>query len=591
MPLRMHEDFPDLVSMWERITTRYAERPLFGQKRASGWVWQTYAQVAEQVEAFRLALLELGVAPGDRVALISDNRLEWAVVAHAALGNGAAYVPMYEAQTKDDWAFILRDSAAKVVFGATAEIVAKLDQLKSSLPQLEHVCGFDLDAKDPRSFAALLAKGRSAAKRPAVKPKPDDPAGFVYTSGTTGEPKGVVLTHKNFCANINALRDLFPLGSDDRSLAFLPWAHVFGQTAEFYMLPSLGISLALNDEIPKLVSNLPEVKPTVLIAVPRIFNRIYDGVNQQMRDKPKPIQNLFHAGIRAATRRSRGNQLSFGESLTLKLADKLIFKKVRQRFGGRLRLVVSGSAALSKEVAEFIDALGIDVYEGYGLTETAPVASVNTPGNRKIGSVGKALPNVRLVIDTQVTGDPKNGEIVVYGDNVMRGYHNRPEEDAKIFTPDHGLRTGDMGYVDEDGYLFITGRIKEQYKLENGKYVVPSPLEEELKLSPYIGNVMLHGANKPHNVALIVLNQLNLEKWATREGVTLGDPTKNPKVQALISAELEQHSKSFRSYERPKAFALITADFTVENGMLTPKMSVRRNQVLQAYQATLDALY
>ncbi|HVY27087.1 MAG TPA: long-chain fatty acid--CoA ligase [Polyangiaceae bacterium] len=591
MPPRMHEDFPDLVSMWERITTRYAERPLFGKKSPSGWVWQTYAQVAEQVEAFRLALLELGVGPGDRVALISDNRLEWAVVAHATLGNGAAYVPMYEAQTRDDWGFILRDSAAKVVFGASAEIVAALDQLKPSLPQLEHVFGFDLDAKDPRSFAALLAKGRSAAKRPAVKPNPDDPAGFVYTSGTTGEPKGVVLTHKNFCANINALRDLFPLGSEDRSLAFLPWAHVFGQTAEFYMLPSLGISLALNDEIPKLVSNLPEVKPTVLIAVPRIFNRIYDGVNQQMRDRPKLIQSLFHAGIRAATRRSRGHQLSFGESLSLKLADKLIFTKVRQRFGGRLRLVVSGSAALSKEVAEFIDALGIDVYEGYGLTETAPVASVNTPGNRKIGSVGKALPNVRIVIDTLVTGDPKNGEIVVYGDNVMRGYHNRPEEDAKIFTPDRGLRTGDMGYVDEDGYLFITGRIKEQYKLENGKYVVPSPLEEELKLSPYIGNVMLHGANKPHNVALIVLNQLNLEKWATREGVTLGDPTKNPKVQELIRAELEQHSKSFRSYERPKAFALITADFTVENGMLTPKMSVRRNQVLKAYQSTLDALY
>jgi long-chain acyl-CoA synthetase len=587
----MHEDFSDLVSMWERITTRYADRPLFGQKRASGWVWQTYAEVAAQVEAFRAALVGLGVGPGDRVALISDNRLEWGVVVHATLGIGGAYVPMYEAQTREDWAFILRDSAAKVVFGATAEIVSALEQLKPSLPDLQHVCGFDLDAKDERGFAALLAKGRAAGKSPTVKPSPDATAGFIYTSGTTGEPKGVVLTHKNFCANINALRDLFPLGSDDRSLAFLPWAHVFGQTAEFYMLPSLGISLALNDEIPKLVSNLPEVKPTVLIAVPRIFNRIYDGVNQQMRDKPKPIQALFHAGIRAATKRSRGNQLSFSEGLTLKLADKLIFKKVRQRFGGRLRLVVSGSAALSKDVAEFIDALGIDVYEGYGLTETAPVAAVNTPGNRKIGSVGKALPNVRLEIDTQVTGDPKNGEIIVHGDNVMSGYHNRPEENAKIFTADRGLRTGDMGYLDEDGYLFITGRIKEQYKLENGKYVVPSPLEEELKLSPYIGNVMLHGANKPHNVALIVLNLVNLEKWAAREGVTLGDPTKNPKVQELIQGELEQHSKSFRGYERPKAFALITADFSVENGMLTPKMSVRRNQVLKAYQGVLDALY
>ncbi|HYP87538.1 MAG TPA: long-chain fatty acid--CoA ligase [Polyangiaceae bacterium] len=586
----MHEDFSDLVSMWERTTTRYAERPLFGEKRASGWVWKTYAEVAAQVDAFRAALASLGVGPGDRVALISDNRLEWAIVVHATLARGAAYVPMYESQTPSDWAFILRDSGAKVVFGATREIVEALQTIKNELPTLEHVCGFDPDPTDPNGFVALLASGR-ANPVAAIKPTADTAAGFVYTSGTTGEPKGVVLTHKNFLANVNALMELFPLGPEDNSLAFLPWAHAFGQAAEFYMLPVLGCAVAINDEVPKLVGNLPDVKPTVLIAVPRIFNRIYDGVNQQMRDKPKAIQALFQAGIRIATRRSRGHQLSFTEGLTLKLADKLIFKKVRQRFGGRLRLVVSGSAALSKEVAEFIDALGIDVYEGYGLTETAPVVSVNRPGARKIGSVGKPLPNVRIVIDTQATGDPKSGEIIVYGDNVMRGYHNRPSEDAKIFTADHGLRTGDMGYVDEDGYLFITGRIKEQYKLENGKYVVPSPLEEDLKLSPYIGNVMLHGANKPHNVALVVLNQVNLAKWAEREGVTLGDPTQNPRVRELLKAELEKHSKDFRGYERPKNFALITSDFTVENGMLTPKMSVRRNQVLKHYQSTFDALY
>jgi len=587
----MHEDFSDLVSMWERLTARYAERPLFGEKRSGSWVWKTYAEVAAEVDAFRAALATLGVGPADRVALISDNRLEWAVVVHATLGLGATYVPMYESQTKDDWAYILRDSGAKVVFGATREIVSALEQAKPGIAKLEHVCGFELEPSDKRSFASLLSRGKSGAKLPAVKPSPDEPAAFVYTSGTTGEPKGVVLTHKNFCANVNGLTPLFPLTSEDRSLSFLPWAHAFGQTGEFYTLAALGCAMAINDDVSKLVSNLPEVKPTVLVAVPRIFNRIYEGVNQQMRDRPKPIRALFHAGIRAATRRSRGNQLSFSEGLTLKLADKLIFKKVRQRFGGRLRLVVSGSAALSKEVAEFIDALGIDVFEGYGLTETAPVAAVNTPEHRKIGSVGKPLPNVRVVIDTQATGDAKNGEIIVYGDNVMRGYHNRPEEDQKIFTPDHGLRTGDMGYLDEDGYLYITGRIKEQYKLENGKYVVPSPLEEDLKLSPYIGNVMLYGANKPHNVVLVVLNQANLAKWAEREGVTLAEPTTNPRVRELIKAELEQHSKDFRGYERPKAFALITADFTAENGMLTPKMSIRRNRVLANYQSLLDALY
>jgi long-chain acyl-CoA synthetase len=587
----MQEDFTDLVSMWERITTRYADRPLFGEKRGEQWVWKSYAEIASQVEAFRAALAGLGVTRGDRVALVSDNRVEWAVTVHATLSLGATYVPMYESQTRDDWAFILKDSQAKVVFGATSEIASALEQAQKGIPTLQHVCSFDGDASKPNTFQALMAKGKAGPKVPATKVDPEDIAGFIYTSGTTGEPKGVVLTHKNFCANLNGIKSLFPLSAEDRSLAFLPWAHAFGQTAEFYMLPALGCALAINDEVPKLVSNLPDVKPTALIAVPRIFNRIYDGVNQQMRDRPQMIQKLFHAGIRAATRRSRGHQLSFAESVTLKAADKLIFKKVRQRFGGRLRVVVSGSAALNKEVAEFIDALGIDVYEGYGLTETAPVASVNTPDHRKIGSVGRALPNVRIEIDTVVTGDPKNGEIIVHGDNVMRGYHNRPEEDAKIFTPDHGLRTGDMGYVDEDGYLYITGRIKEQYKLETGKYVVPSPLEEELKLSPYIGNVMLHGANKPYNVALVVLNLVNLNKWAERERVTLGDPTKNPQVRDLIKSELEQHSKSFRSYERPKAFALIQEDFTTENGMLTPKMSVRRNKVLDHYRATLEALY
>src|SRR5688500_5557651 len=283
----MHEDFPDLVSMWERLTTRYAERPLFGEKQGSAWVWKTYAEVAEQVDAFRAALASLGVTRGDRVALISDNRLEWAIVVHATLSLGAAYVPMYESQTRDDWASLLRDSSAQVVFGATRAILSELERPEPGRPALEHVCCFDLEAGDARSYAALLAKGKAAAKVLRTKPAPEEPAGYVYTSGTTGEPKGVVLTHKNFCANINPLMDLFPISSDDRSLAFLPWAHAFGQTAEFFMLPALGCAVCINDEVPKLVANLPEVKPTVLIAVPRIFNRIYDGVNQQMRDKPK----------------------------------------------------------------------------------------------------------------------------------------------------------------------------------------------------------------------------------------------------------------------------------------------------------------
>src|SRR6185503_7928382 len=270
-------------------------------------------------------------------------------------------------------------------------------------------------------------------------------------------------------------------------------------------------------------ANLAEVKPTILFAVPRIFNRIYDGVNKQMTEKPGFIQQLFRSGIRNATKKSRGEDVSVLGGIGLGLADKIIFSKIREKFGGKLKYAISGSAALSRDVASFIDALGIEVYEGYGLTETSPIATANYPGHRKIGSVGRAIPHVRIEIDRSVTGDAVNGEIVIHGPNVMQGYHNRPDENAAVFAKDGGFRSGDMGHLDADGYLYITGRIKEQYKLETGKYVVPTPLEEDLKLSPYIANVMLHGANRPYNVALIVPDMEALGRWAKENGVTLND--------------------------------------------------------------------
>src|SRR5690606_10266852 len=273
---------------------------------------------------------------------------------------------------------------------------------------------------------------------------------------------------------------------------------------ELHCMLSMGASMGLAESVEKIVDNLAEVKPTILFAVPRIFNRIYNGVQKQIAEKPAPIRSLFYAGLRAAAKKRDGQPLGLLESMALGLADKLVFTKIRARFGGRLKYAFSGAAALSKEVGEFVDGLGIMVYEGYGLTETSPVATANFPGNRKIGSVGKAIPGVRIVIDTSVTGEEVNGEIVIYGPNVMQGYHNRPEENAAVFTQDGGFRTGDMGYLDSDGYLYITGRIKEQYKLENGKYVVPTQLEEAIKLSPFVANIMVHGANKPFNVAVIV---------------------------------------------------------------------------------------
>jgi long-chain acyl-CoA synthetase len=586
----MSRTFKNLVDLYQQSCRDFATRELFGTKSNGAWSFTTYADFQKRVDDFRAGLARAGIGAGDRVAMIADNCVEWAVAAYATYGLRAAFVPMYEAQSPDEWMFILNDCAAKVVIATRPHIFETLLHRKSEMPSVSQVIGIQLPDDDTRAFANIERRG-AAEPIPAQQPASGEIAGFIYTSGTTGMPKGVVLTHDNFCSNVNAINSVFVMAPSDRSLAFLYWAHAYGQTSELHSLLSQGLSIAINDEVPNLVGNLAEVKPTILVAVPRIFNRIYDGINKQMQEKPAPIRALFRSGIAAATKRSRGETLGALESLWLTLADALIFRKVRGRLGGRLTLAVSGSAALSKDVAEFVDALGIMVYEGYGLSETSPVVSTNYPNNRKIGSVGKALPGVRIVIDHDVTKDPLNGEIIVYGPNVMQGYHNRPEENAQTFTADGGLRTGDMGHLDAEGYLFITGRIKEQYKLENGKYVVPSPLEEQLKLSPFILNVMIYGHNKPHNVTVVVPDMSSIERWAKHNGYDIGDPATDPRVKALLTAEIDRQAASFKSFERPRGMLIVTEDFTVENGILTPSLKIKRRAVLAKYGNALDALY
>lgn len=584
----MAEPYESLVDLFEKCSRRYATSELYGTKHEGRWDYITYSQFRALVEAARAGLAQRGVATGDRVAIVANNRVEWAVLAHATYSLGALYVPMYEAQMADELAYILKDAGVKVAVAATDRLFETLRGLRSGLPELQHLIGLELPAGNPDSYQALLASGKDTQVA-SVFPKPSDPAAYIYTSGTTGTPKGVVLTHENMCSNVNAIQQLFDLHGD-RSLAFLPWTHSFGQTGELHVLFSQGCSSAINDDVQNLLQNLTEVRPTLLFAVPRIFNRIYESVNRQVAGKPKPIQRLFHAAIKNATARSKGKSLSFSERLALATADKLIFSKIRQKFGGRLRLVVSGSAALNPEVAQFIDALGITVYEGYGLTETSPIVSVNFPGNRKIGSVGKPLPGVRVRIEP-VPELEQSGEIIVYGPNVMQGYHGLPAETQQVILPDGGFRTGDLGYLDDEGYLFITGRIKEQFKLETGKYVAPGPLEEQMKLSPYVGNALLFGANKPHTVALVVPNPEGLKRWATEHGVEFPKAAQDPRFKDLIDREITARSANFKSYERPKRVAVIEQDFTIENGLLTPSLKVKRSAVVDKYAALLEDLY
>jgi long-chain acyl-CoA synthetase len=583
----MGEAARNLVELYQRSCAMHGHRPVLGTKRQGVWRWTTYAELEALIDRARAGLHALGVAPGDRVAIIADNRVEWAVCAYATYGLGAAFVPMYQAQRPADWELILRDCGARVAICATDEIFDAVQRMSPGLPELTRAIGLALPPEDERSFAALLEAG-AARPFPARQPAPSEVAGFIYTSGTTGRPKGALLTHGNIASNLAAVHEIFPVTPEDRTLSFLPWAHSFGQTCELHMVVSFGASSALNDELPKLLDNLAEVKPTVLVAVPRIFNRLYQSVMEQIERRPPLLRRIIETGLRGAARRAAGERLGPIERLELAFDDKVVFSKVRRRFGGKLRFVISGSATLGREVAELIDAVGLPVYEGYGLTETGPIVSANHPGARRIGSVGKVLPGVRVEIDTRVTGDPAQGEIVVHGPNVMLGYHERPEETAAAFDATGGLRTGDLGYLDEDGFLHISGRIKEQYKLENGKYVMPGPLEEELKLSPYLSSVMLHGDGRPYNVALVAVNQPAVRAH-------LGDPevdvTADERVRALVAAELEKHGAGFRGYERPRAFAIVGEDFTLENGLLTPTLKLKRRDVLARYGGALEALY
>ncbi len=598
--------YSDLVDVLERSVVDFARQNLFGTKVDGQWQWISYADFGKRVDAFRGGLASLGITQGDTVAIISANRVEWAIAAYAAYGLGARFCPMYESQLEKDWRYITCDSGAKVLIAATYPIYeatrgwAGEDAPASdegSESKVEHVFCMALPSEDDASFAALEKRGE-ANPVPNVEVDPEWICGFIYTSGTTGKPKGVLLSHSNIVSNLNGISNIFPVDSSDISVSFLPWAHSFGQTCELHSMLSRGAAMAIAESVEKLVDNFGEVRPTVLYAVPRVFNKIYDGLLKKIAADGGLKRTLFETAMANEGYRkqlaARGDS-SWWADTKHDLFDKLVFSKVRERFGGRLRYACSGGAALSPEVGDFIDKLGIFVCEGYGLTETSPIVTTNHPTARKLGSVGQPIEGVEVIIDSSVVEDKDSddGEIVVRGPNVMMGYHNLPEETRAVMTSGGDFRTGDLGRLDEDGFLYITGRIKEQYKLENGKYVVPAPLEELLMLSPYVNQAYIHGFNKPFNVVLLVPDRAALKKWAGehRLGDDDGAILAHASTQKLFADQLEQYSKPFKKYERPRKFKLIDEEFSVDNGMLTPKMSLKRNVVQERYAAEIAELH
>mmetsp|Transcript_15704 Transcript_15704/g.28479 ORF Transcript_15704/g.28479 Transcript_15704/m.28479 type:complete len:713 (+) Transcript_15704:214-2352(+) len=628
--------FNTLHEMINNATALYESNPLFGTHATTessqdgnnnNFHWMTYSQFGNNVAQCRSVLKHLGVQPHSKVGIISNNRHEWATIAAATYSLNATLVPMYEAQLPKDWTYILNDAGCCTLFCSSEDIY--LRARKETLPNTpsvgERVICLDAPMGEPHSFGGAMARAREelgVGKEDGVgvvEPLAEDLANLIYTSGTTGKPKGVELIHSNQVSNIKAGREMgddpsdFPL-AQDRSLAFLPWAHSYGQTCELWALLAHGASMGICRGIPYILDDLQMVKPTLLYAVPTLYKKVHDGVINTMQNASPIQQTLMRSALRlgkanAAHRNNGGADndnlggappLGLVDGLKHKLLDDIVLSKIRDRFGGNLRAGFVAGAACPKEIINFMDAIGIPVCEGYGLTETSPVIALNVLSRRKAGSVGQVLKGVDVwIVDSEgkALGPGQEGEICCSGPNVMKGYHNNPTATDEVITlaPDGKSKlfhTGDLGNIGVDGFLSVTGRLKEQYKLENGKYVCPTPIEEAIGMSRFISQVVISGANRPYNVALVVpdwlaiRSELRLSESDTSEEELANDG----RVKGLISAEIKLNCYNIKKIEVPMAF-LIVSPFTAANNMVTPKMSIRRHVVMKSYEDMISDLY
>lgn len=591
---------PDnLVDFFESSASRYANNPLIGEKDAAGvYQWVTYAQIAERVNNLRAGLAAIGVGVGDTVGIIANNRKEWLIGEIATQGLGAAYVPMYEKELVSMWKYIIKDASIKVMLVSRDEILEKIKNFPAEIPTLKHI--YLIDGTGEKTMAALEKKG-AAKPVPSRKPKYSEVAVLIYTSGTTGEPKGVLLSHGNLAENVKAGLAWFPnLTENSRCISMLPWAHSFGITADLHAFILRGASIGIMGSVETLIDDLPKIQPTFMITVPRIFNRVYNGVWAKMREEGGLKLKLFEAALEAAKLKRETGKVS----LKYKILDKIVLKKIRARFGGCLENAVTGSAPMNVEIAKFFIDVGIPTYDAYGLSETSPAITINSPlmGNR-LGSVGKPINKTKVVIDRSRTGETgDDGEILCFGPQCMIGYHNKPEQTKEVIVEMNGMRgvrTGDRGRLDEDGFLFITGRFKEEYKLANGKYIHPDTIEREMKILPWVLNVVITGAGHEYNVGLIVPD-MNLLKQKAEEMNLSVDPkdlfdssnSAGQKFKELLTAEVQNHLKKIvGSYEIPRKFEFIMEDFTLDNGMLTQTMKLKRRVVMEKYGDMLENLY
>jgi long-chain acyl-CoA synthetase len=557
-------------------------------------------ELGDQVRWTALGLLELGAKKGDRVAILSETRPEWAIVDYACLSAGLTDVPVYATLPAEQIPYIVNDSGAVAIFTSTSEQAAKAAHIRAQLTSVKHVIGFGATRNPGEDFTLqeVIAKGKAVDsraraeeyKREALAVKPDDIATLIYTSGTTGEPKGVMLSHDNIYSNVLASAAAIPFGGDDVALSFLPLSHIFARMADHYLMLHTGTSIAYAESMDTIAINLAEVRPTLVLSVPRVFEKLFARVLDNALSGGAVKKNIFFWARGVADRWAReklaGREPGGLLGAQYRIAQKLVFSKLKTRVGGRMRYFVSGGAPLASEINSFFYAAGLVILEGYGLTETSPVITVNTPANFRIGTVGKPVPGVEVRI-------ADDGEILTRGPHVMKGYFNKPDATREMIDTDGWLHTGDIGVL-EDGFLRITDRKKDIIVTAGGKNIAPQPIENKVKTNKYVSQAVMIGDKRKFPIILVVPNWDSLEKWAklnnimwTERRQLLAMPTIRKKMEKEVSEEVA----GFAHFEQPKKIGLLEHDFSIERGELTPKMSVKRRVIDKTYKSTIDALY
>jgi len=590
-----------LTQLFFTTVDRHAGLPAAFRSKVGGtWVSITHREALERVQAISLGLRELGIKPGDKVAIVSENRPEWALTDYACLCARAADVPIYPTLTAKQTEYILRDSESVAVFCSTAAQVAKVLEVKGALPGLQQIIVFDGDVAAGRpgviSLAALEGTGRAVmSKHPnwkaeALSAGPEDLATLIYTSGTTGDPKGVMLSHYNIWSNVQAVLQMIPIGSGDECLSMLPLSHSYERMVD-YTLFQAGVIINYAESFDTVATNLQEVKPTVVLSVPRLYEKVYARVLENALSGSIIKRNIFfwakRAGEQWATLSLAGLPIPGGLALKKKLADRLVFAKLQARTGGRIRFFVSGAAPLSADIAKFFYSAGLPVIEGYGLTESSPVLTLNPLDRIKLGTVGRAIPGVELKI-------AQDGEILARGPNIMQGYYKLPDATKETLDVGGWLHTGDIGEIDSDGYLKITDRKKELLKTAGGKYIAPQPIEMAVKRNKFVANAMLYGDRRKFPIILIVPNFDTLERWAHERSLTYATRAELialADVHAKIEREVMSMLSHLAKFETPKKVVLLEKDFTIESGELTPTLKVKRRVVQQHYTGQIDAAY